>query len=125
MGSEMCIRDSPYIDVTVMGQRTSGKPFISVANEYCGQSLSAMEAQGVNQNGVTVAGGIAPNCFAADDVTRDFGGSADGIEGMLESALDYVVFGICDTNPVLSKQPSVLSSRISESPFTGAVLDTR
>lgn len=116
---------SPYIDVTVMGQRTSGKPFISVANEYCGQSLSAMEAQGVNQNGVTVAGGIAPNCFAADDVTRDFGGSADGIEGMLESALDYVVFGICDTNPVLSKQPSVLSSRISESPFTGAVLDTR
>ncbi len=113
---------SPYIDVVVMGQRTEGKAFISVANQYCGRSLSAMEAQGVNADGISVAGGIPPNCFAADDITRDFGGTADGIEGMLESALDYVVFGVCDA-PVLTKQPTVFSSRLDVRPFTGAVED--
>ncbi len=112
---------SPYIDVTVMGGRTEGKAFISVANQFCGKSLNAMEAQGVNANGVSVAGGIPPTCFAADDYTRDFGVDDDGeVEGMLSSALDYMILGTCNA-PVLTKQPAYVSSRINDRPFVGAV----
>ena len=80
-----------------------------------------MEAQGVNANGVSVAGGIPPTCFAADDYTRDFGVDDDGeVEGMLSSALDYMILGTCNA-PVLTKQPAYVSSRINERPFVGAV----
>ena len=98
----------PYIEVVTVGGLTVGKPFISRANDFCGKSLNAMEAQGVNADNVSVAGGITADCYAADDLTRDFGirTTDDGVqvEGMLRSAADYFVFGTCDASPVAARQ---------------------
>ena len=63
-----------------------------------------MEAQGVNASGVSVAGGIAADCYAADDPTRPFGINANETEGMLNAALDYFIYGTCDVGPALAKQ---------------------
>lgn len=115
--SELVINSlRPYIDIVVMGQKTEGKAFISVLNQHCGNALNAMEAEGVNANGVSVAGGIEANCYAADDYTRGFGGSGDNLEGMLESALDYVLNGTCDVTPSFAKQPGLVDTRIDERP---------
>ena len=112
--SELVINGlKPYIDVTTVGSRTEGKSFISAANVYCGKSLNAMEAQGVNANGVSVAGGITADCFAADDVTRDFGVSNGVIEGMLRPAADYLVFGTCEAAP-LTKQATFLKQAVEQ-----------
>ena len=117
----------PYIDVVVIGARTSGKPFISTANNFCGYVLNAMEAQGVNANGVSVAGGITPDCFAEDDPTRNFGGGGDNVEGMLLSALDYVAFGTCDVGApiVAARKSAVPSYLVDDFPALGAVIDSR
>ena len=106
--SELVINSlRPYIDVTTVGSTTEGKGFISSPNTFCGVSLNAMEADGVNASGVGVAGGIPADCFASDDLTSDFGlnTSTNEIEGMLQSAADYLVLGTCDASP-LTKRPS-------------------
>jgi len=94
----------PYIDVTVIGEETTvGKPFISNANDFCGKRLDAMEAEGFNISGVSVAEGIEPDCLAGDDLTRQRGLAADGrIEGMLQAGLDYLADGSCETTPVVT-----------------------
>ena len=86
----------PYIDVVTVGSATSGKPYISFARDFCGKSVSAMSAEGVNANGVGVFGGIAADCAAADDLTRDFGVNNGSVEGMIKSAAEHIVFGSCD-----------------------------
>lgn len=98
----------PYLEVVTMGTRTSGKPYIQYGRSRCGKQLNAVEAEGFNAAGVSVYGGIAPTCHATDDRTSDFGIHPDTgrLEGMLESALDYVVFGDCDTNFPQAKQAS-------------------
>jgi C-terminal processing protease CtpA/Prc len=94
----------PYIDVVIVGDTTSGKPYISIGREFCGKRISAMSAQGVNANGVNVFNGLSADCSASDDVTRDFGVETGGvIEGMVKSGADYLVFGTCNT-PVLTKR---------------------
>ena len=95
----------PYIDVVVIGSRTAGKPYVSSARDFCGKSINAMSAQGVNAGGESVFGGIAADCAAADDLTRDFGVADAGsegvvIEGMVRSAADYLVFGSCQATQV-------------------------
>ena len=94
----------PYIDVVIVGDTTFGKPYISIGREFCGKRISAMSAQGVNANGVSVFNGLSADCSASDDVTRDFGVETGGvIEGMVKSGADYLVFGTCNS-PVLTKR---------------------
>jgi len=118
----------PYMDVVLIGERTAGKPFISRSKVYCGQALNAMDSQSVNANSVSVAGGIEADCYAADDVTRRFGGIGDNIEGMVLKALDYVVFGTCEAEPALAKQNTGKSKTLSllnrERPDTGFQMDS-
>lgn len=105
--SELVINSlRPYIDVITFGSRTEGKSFISTANTFCGKSLNAMEAEGVNKSGVGVAGGIPADCFAADDLANDFGlnTTTSIMEGMLLSAADYLVEGSCDAAPLAKRQ---------------------
>ena len=59
-----------------------------------------MESQGVNSAGVSVAGGISADCNATDDTANDFGLG----EGMLQSALDYIANGTCDTEIVVASR---------------------
>jgi len=113
-------------ELVINGERTLGKPFISASRPFCGVSLNAMEAQGVNSNGVTVAGGIEADCFAADDVTRDYGSRSGSLEGMLASSLDFLLNGTCDASPTFAKQPDVREPLFAdELPPPGALLDRR
>ena len=124
--SELVINSlKPYMEVVVIGESTNGKSFISRAKEYCGIALNAMEAQGVNANGVSVVDGIAADCFAADDPAKDFLGSGGELEGMFSKAVDYLAFGTCDAQPALAKRATATSelSHIGELPYFGAVSD--
>lgn len=119
--SELVINSlRPYIEVVTVGSRTEGKSYISSSNSFCGKTLNAMEAQGVNANGVGVAGGITADCYAADDVTRDFGLNPDTkiLEGMLKPAADYLVFGTCNAAPqtksIIAEAVSVEQEYVSE-----------
>ncbi|OED41038.1 hypothetical protein AB833_10595 [Chromatiales bacterium (ex Bugula neritina AB1)] len=101
---------SPYIEVVTIGSRTTGKPYITFGNEYCDKQMHALQAEGFNANNVSVYGGIAPSCGATDDLTRNFGYSTDGgtTEGMLQSAIDYIVQGTCNT-PATAADPVTLN----------------
>jgi len=109
----------PHMEVVVIGDTTSGKPFISQSKEFCGVALNAMEAEGFNASGVSVGSGIAADCFAQDDVSRDYGGAGLDIEGMLLSALDFVVFGVCDSPPLTKRAVNI--SHSDETPVLGAI----
>jgi len=85
----------PYFEVVTIGSTTRGKAFSSNDRKYCGKTLSAMRTRGVNANGVSVAGGISADCYAKDDLTNNFGPG----EGMLQSALNYLVDGSCQAAP--------------------------
>ena len=116
----------PFMEVVTFGQRTLGKPFISAPKLFCGKSLNAMEAEGVNSIGVTVAGGVDADCFAADDLTRDYGNRSGSIEGMLGSSLDYLLSGTCDASPTFAKRPDAKLPPFSDKlPMPSAVLDSR
>ena len=122
----------PYIDVVVIGSRTAGKPYVSSARNFCGKSINAMSAQGVNAGGESVFGGIAEDCAAADDLTRDFGVAGAGsetsseslvAEGMVKSAADYLVFGSCQaTQATQVAQPTVATRQLDQSSAQAAGL---
>jgi len=95
----------PYINVFTVGSETKGKPYISTARNFCGKSISAMSAQGVNASGVSVFGGIAADCAATDDLTREFGVIDGNIEGMARTAANYLVFGSCNTGTLTKHDP--------------------
>ena len=98
--SELVINSlSAYMEVVTIGERSVGKPFQSFSRQFCGMALNAMNSQLVSATETTVAGGIGADCFAQDDLSRDYGIGEGGIEGMLLSALDFVVFGTCDAVP--------------------------
>lgn len=95
----------PYLEVVTMGARTSGKPYVQIPRDRCGKRLNAIEAEGFNDAGESVFGGIPASCFAADDLTRDFGAGSDGrSEGMLDAALQYLVAGVCRTPAVINAE---------------------
>lgn len=98
--SELVINGlKPYMDVVSIGDTTTGKSFTSFGREKCDKVMSAIEAERVNADGVSVFGGIAADCPAQDDLTRDFGLNIgdDGVnpEGMLFAAVNYIYSGSC------------------------------
>ena len=123
--SELVINSlRPFMEVVTFGETTLGKPFISAPRLFCGKSLNAMEAEGVNALGVTVAGGIPADCFAVDDVTRDYGNGSGSIEGMFASSLDFLLNGTCDASPTFAKRPVATPALFSdELPVPSSVLD--
>ena len=117
-----------HMDVVFIGDGTTvGKSLISRSKINCGLALSAMDSQSVNANGVSIEGGIVPDCFAADDVTRRFGGTGSNIEGMLAGALDYTFAGVCNVEPALAKRTISGAGQMSvtnnERPYTDATAD--
>jgi C-terminal processing protease CtpA/Prc len=112
----------PYIDVITVGEKTLGKPFISVANPFCGFSLNAQEAIGVNASGVSVGDGIAADCAASDDLTNDFGTINGRLEGLANAGLNFLISGQCNTSfaaapPVRSFTGAISASGIKASDF--------
>ena len=94
----------PYIDVVTVGTRSLGKPFTSNGRNFCGFTINAMQSQRVNAANVSVAGGIEADCYAEDDLIRNFGLESGSMEGMLLSGLNNVVFGTCEQPPVTIAQ---------------------
>lgn len=91
----------PYLDVVTIGSTSSGKPFVSGAYDRCDERLNIMEAEGFNDNDVSVFGGVAATCYAADDRTKNFGMDDNGdFEGFLAAGMDYIENASCATAPV-------------------------
>lgn len=92
----------PYIDVIVIGGVTDGKPFTSNSRVYCGKSINAMRSVRTNVLGMSVAGGIQPDCRVEDTWET----TADSMSDPLLSG----AFGMIDRNtcpaPVLANVPA-------------------
>ncbi len=86
--SEMVINAlEPFVDVTVIGSTTCGKPIGMRSQNFCDKKLVAINFQGFNSEGFgDYFDGLSADCAAQDDVNFAFG---DVNEPMLKAALDY------------------------------------
>jgi len=82
----------PYMDVVVIGGRTKGKIFTSNSRDYCGKSINAMRSIRTNSVGVSVQGGIQPDCSVADDWT---GAAASVDDPLTSAATTFIASGRC------------------------------
>lgn len=94
--SEMIINAlDPFIDVTVIGSTTCGKPIGMRSQSFCDNELVAINFQGFNHDNFgDYFDGLPANCAAQDDVNYSFG---DFDEPMLKAALDFDQQAICST----------------------------
>ena len=123
--SELLINSlRPYMEVITVGETTEGKPYISSGRDFCGKTINAMEAQGVNANGVSVINGIPADCYAADDLSRNYGLQSGAVEGMLQSALDYITDGTCNGAPLVAASRNAVRVLPDNEPaLVGAIND--
>lgn len=96
---------APLIDVVVIGTATEGKPFTSVAQDYCGKRLNAMSTITTNGAGDTVIEGLKPTCVVVDDYLAPTDSPSDALTG---AAFSYIQSGACladtQSRQVLSAQ---------------------
>jgi len=96
---------SPLIDVVVIGTPTEGKPFTSVAQDFCGKRLNAMSTITTNGVGESVLEGIQPTCTVADDFLAPADSRDDALTG---AAFAYLQFGAC---PAVQSKVQPLANR--------------
>ena len=83
----------PYMDVTIIGSKTCGKPVGMVGGEFCDKYIVPIEFQILNsQNVGGYFNGLSPTCQVADDVKHNLG---DRDEAMLKEAIYYINNGSC------------------------------
>jgi len=98
------------VQVNVIGAATCGKPYGFTPVPNCGTTYFSVEFQGVNAKGFgDYAGGIAPTCSVADDLSHDLG---DANEAMLATALSYRSTGICPAQARSSTQAMSLRASL-------------
>jgi carboxyl-terminal processing protease len=92
--SELIINSlRPFIPVTVIGDRTYGKPVGQYGVDFCDKTLAPVAFKLVNAEGQgDYFDGIAADCLAADDLEHELG-SAE--ESSLAEALHYIGTGAC------------------------------
>lgn len=97
--SELVINSlSPFIDVTVVGDTTCGKPIGMSPEPLCDNVLFAINFQTENAAGYgDYFDGIEPDCAIADEVTGDWGHENDPL---LKEGLSYLVNGQCSLQSV-------------------------
>ena len=105
----------PYIDVVLIGDRTRGKPFASVANPNCDMLLNAMDRITSNDVGETVLGGIPATCEVSDNFLYPQSSPEDALLG---GALHYIETSTC---PVATAFDQIAEFRAS---FIRAPIDT-
>lgn len=104
--SEMFINTlKPYIDVVVIGGVTGGKPFTSQANDYCGKSIFAMHSLRTNSVGVSVAGGIQPDCVVSDNWETPANSVQDPL---VNTVLNYMATSTCPVS--ITDSPALRNS---------------
>ncbi|MFK7859697.1 MAG: S41 family peptidase [Granulosicoccus sp.] len=109
----------PYMNVIVIGGATEGKIFTSNARNYCGKSINAMRSERTNSVGVSVLGGIQPDCTVADDWTMQAWSPSDP---MILAARDYMRTGAC-TTPMLAAKDLSPRRRSSDDPVFNGMSD--
>ncbi len=83
----------PFVAVTVVGDRTYGKPVGQYVLPFCDKVLAPVAFSMVNADGRgDYFDGIAADCAAADDIEYDLG---DAAEASLAEALTVVRTGTC------------------------------
>ncbi|MBT42394.1 MAG: peptidase S41 [Idiomarina sp.] len=94
--SELIINSlKPHVDVTVIGNRTCGKPVGQVPEQLCDKVTFAINFETVNSAGEgRYFDGIAPTCRVTDRIVADWGSSDDPLTG---AALSYLENGQCST----------------------------
>jgi C-terminal processing protease CtpA/Prc len=94
--SELVINSlEPFVDVTVIGDRTCGKPIGMQPKQICDYRVSAINFQ--TRNAVDFGDyfdGIEPDCQVADEVVGDWG---DVNDALLAEGIHYVQTGSCST----------------------------
>lgn len=95
--SELLINSlSPYLPVVLVGDVTYGKPVGQYSFNFCDKVLAPVSFSLVNVDGQgTYFGGIAPTCFAADDIEHDLGA---GDEASLAEAFRFLRTGNCSSS---------------------------
>jgi C-terminal peptidase prc len=99
--SELIINSlRPYIPVTVIGDRTYGKPVGQYSFNFCEKVLVpvAFSLKNVNQQG-DFFDGIPADCTAGDDYLHELGDTA---EASLAEALNYIRTGSCSVRGELT-----------------------
>jgi carboxyl-terminal processing protease len=89
----------PHVEVTVIGDRTFGKPVGQVGLEFCGSVLRLTAFRVVNADGVgDYYDGLPADCSVTDDLTVPVGDVTD--PNML-AALGYLGTGACPPAPAM------------------------
>jgi carboxyl-terminal processing protease len=84
---------APYVDVTIVGDTTFGKPVGQVGIEFCGKILRPTAFQTFNADGFgDYFDGLAVDCPAADDISIAVGVDSD--PNMI-AAMAYLDTGLC------------------------------
>ena len=124
--SELFINSlKPYMDVVVIGERSKGKPFSSGIFEYCGKTLNVMSVERTNSVGVSVAGGIQPDCLVEDNWETP----ADVVgDPHMNASINYILDGSCNAgendNSALQPRTNRLPNSSGQStPFSSSGLD--
>ncbi len=108
--SELVINSlKPFLDVTLIGSKTCGKPFGMIYQPFCEKVLEpiVMEVLNANEEG-EYYGGILPDCEAMDDLTNQLGNAA---ESSLKEALYYLQNQQCSSGVRSRSAPEILSSK--------------
>lgn len=102
--SELIINSlKPHIDVTVIGNRTCGKPVGQVPEQLCDKVTFAINFETVNSEGDgRYFDGIAPTCPVQDRIVADWGSFDDPLTA---AARNYLETGNC---PVSSSAQALL-----------------
>jgi len=92
--SELVINSlRPFMPVTVVGDRTYGKPVGQYGYRFCGKVLFPVAFTSRNaRNKGDFFDGIPADCRAPDDLEHELG---DGAEASLAEGLQYLVTGAC------------------------------
>jgi len=94
----------PHVEVTIVGDRTFGKPVGQIGVEFCSKVLRPTAFQTVNADDFgDYFGGLPADCIVADDLEIAVGADNDP---NLEAALSYLAVGACASTSaagVLSK----------------------
>ncbi len=101
--SELVINGlAPFLDVSLIGDRTFGKPVGSYGFTFCEKIIRPTSFANANADGVgDYFDGFAVDCSADDDLARDLG---DPQEGMLAEAIAFMETGNCSIVAASSKR---------------------
>ncbi|MCH7980753.1 MAG: hypothetical protein IID59_04540, partial [Proteobacteria bacterium] len=106
--SELVINSmEPHVDVTIVGDRTFGKPVGQIGILFCEKVIRPTAFQTVNANDFgDYFGGLPVDCIVADDLEIAVGADNDP---NVEAALTYLGTGACPVAaaPLLLSKPAV------------------